>query len=1846
MLAARVATSLLFATACILQAQPLSVATFAGAGGRGSAIGAAASAQFSDPSGVAVDSATNIFVADSYNNVIRLIVADATGTNWTVKSMAGLPGAAGRSNGTNTSARFNNPTGIAVDGATNVYVADTGNHSIRRLQPDATHTNWIVTTIAGATAGTPGFADGTNNTARFNGPTGIALDSAGNLWVADTVNHTIRKLTPDATGTNWAVTTFAGAAGAPGSADGAGNLARFSNPNSVALDAANNLYVADGGNNAIRMITPAGMVTNIAGGQAGAADGVGTNAQFSFPCGLAVDAATNLYVSDFYNQTVRRLTRTNGGWSTVTVAGRPLLPGNTDGVATLARFQFSNARNNPNGLGLDRGGRIFIADTENCEIRRATVFQGLIFTALPQNVAAVAGGTTTLNATAVGALPVTYQWLRNGAMIDGATNATLTLANLLTNDSGSYSVIASNSAGFSNSPAAVVTVVLPLAVTTMAGIGAVGSADGFGLAARFDSPRGVAVDAAGNVVVADAFNNTIRQVSPVGDVTTLAGTAQVAGTNDGAASAARFSFPFGVAVDGAGTTYVADTLNRVVRAISAGGVVNTIAGMPGASGFRDGPAAQALFGNAYGIAADRAGVVYVADTVNNRIREIAHGYVTTVAGDGNAGAANGAGATAEFAEPLALAVDAVGNIFVADYGNGTIRKITPGGAVTTIAGTAGVTGYADGNNGLVRFNLPSGIAVDAQENVYVADFGNQVIRKLRTDPGGNWASSTPAGFPQVGGDSDGAALGARFNGPTGVAVDSLGYLYVSDASNNVIRKVTPNGAVSTLAGPAHSFGTDDGPFPGNRFNTPTGVTADADGNLYVADSVNNTIREVGPDGSTITIAGLPGFGGSSDGVGSNARFSQPTGLTADSVGNLYVADFQNSTIRKMTYDSDANEWTVTTLAGSARNPGYANGPGTNALFNGPIAVAVDGAGNIFVSDYSNQVVRVITSSGQVSNYAGSPGHAGFGDGANAFFNYPVGLAVDSFNNVVVADSQNQLIRRIAPGGSVSTLAGAYFTPGSADGNGGAARFNLPQGVTVDASGNIFVADTGNNTIREIIPGGGVVTVAAAAGWMGSFDGVGAGAQFNRPLGLVAAPSGDLFVADAANNTIRRATAFYGQSIVLTPALSRAAPAGAPVTFAPVVAGAAPLSYQWLLEGDPVTDATNLALTFPDAEFSDEGDYQLSVSNSFGTVTSPTATLTVGLTPQIFANPGALVALSNSSPTLAVTAYGAPPLSYQWSFNTVALADATNAALTLTNIQPSQQGTYQVVVSNPFGSATSLWSEVTLAAPPQILAGPSSQAGQCGGTLVLTAQGSGTPPLSYQWLLGGNAIAGATLPAFTASNLLDGQTQFFAVIVSNAYGAATSAVAAIAVSDTAGPVITVLGAAVTNILVGTPYLDPGATANDLCAGPEPVATNGAVNTNVPGAYVISYRASDGNGNAATNTRLVNVAPAAAVIVTQPASHTNYPGATQTLTVAVTGTTPMTFQWFKNAAKLSNGGHVAGATNQTLTLSLLSAADAGSYFVTVSNVAGGAVSSNAIISVGPAAAPVALTGFNADVVVERTATGGNTANYAQIFDTESPPFCFYEAGLGASNIYGTSPTNLGLVSSRTYVSAVDGATIFQFAPYTANNTLYLNAAAPSGALHFASPANFNFISILAASANGGGAGTWTMQFADGTSSPAFNFNAADWQGTSGGAVTHFGELYYGNYGIFYAYNLVNNFPSLYQTSVNLADLGWSGKAIASITFTKPAGGTLVTGVFAVSGTPGPALAPLAFGSPALNAMALSFTLQSELNQTYRLQQTTNLAPGSWQTCSNILGDGSLLQFNLPLTNQQQFFRLVTP
>jgi sugar lactone lactonase YvrE len=325
--------------------------------------------------------------------------------------------------------------------------------------------------------------------------------------------------------------------------------------------------------------------------------------------------------------------------------------------------------------------------------------------------------------------------------------------------------------------------------------------------------------------------------------------------------------------------------------------------------------------------------------------------VSTYAGSGILGLVNGADSVAQFAGPTGVAVDLQGNLYVLDAQNYVIRKITPAGQVSTLAGN-GNQGFVNGPGATAEFSSPNGIAVDAQGNVYVSEGMDDNYNRIREiSPSG--VVSTFAGRGTFG-FRNGTGDGSAFFTPAGMAFDAQGNLYVADQYNNCIRRITPGGVVSTFAGNGKQ-GALDGPADSAEFSVPSDVTVDLLGNVYVADNYNAEIRKITPSGLVSTLAGSVNNTGSADGTGASAEFVSPQAITIDGQQNIYETDgINNSSIRKITTSG-----VVTTLAGNV-DGGFMNGPYLKAMFSSPSGLAVDTKGNIYVADQGNNMIRKIT----------------------------------------------------------------------------------------------------------------------------------------------------------------------------------------------------------------------------------------------------------------------------------------------------------------------------------------------------------------------------------------------------------------------------------------------------------------------------------------------------------------------------------------------------------------------------------------------------------------------------------------------------------------------------------------------------------------------------------------------------------------------------------------------------------------------------------------------------------------------------------------------------------------------
>lgn len=596
-----------------------------------------------------------------------------------------------------------------------------------------------------------------------------------------------------------------------------------------------------------------------------------------------------------------------------------------------------------------------------------------------------------------------------------------------------------------------------------------------------------------------------------------AGTNGGPGRSDGPAADARFSRPSAVAVDSDGNVYVADTDNRVIRRVAPSGEVSTVAGLAGAMDWTDGFGSEARFGHVTGLTVDQNGNVFVSDAGNNVIRKITPGgLVTTFAGaPGVAGHADGTGSAARFHQPEGLASDAAGNIYVADRGSHTIRRITPAGVVTTLAGLAFTPGIADGSGSVARFDTPSGLAIDSSGNVWVADSNNDTIRKIT--PGG--AVSTEIGVARTCGYVDGAVTTARLCHPRDVAFSASGELMIADDGNKRLRKLVLSSSIlSTFAGSGAAESVDgvgaDASFSGLASIAPDGM-----GGVFVAEAFGNTIRRAATGAIVTTFAGKAAASGSSTASATAARFNAPEDVAVDGAGNVYIADTYNHTIRRI----PAGTLEPVVFAGNTGMAGNLDGTGTFARFAWPAGLAVDGAGNVYVADRHSHSIRKITPGAVVTTLAGGAGSGSEdGSGAAARFFEPQDLAVDASGNVYVADTGNHTIRKVTSAGVVTTVAGMAGYSGALNATGSAARFNQPFSITVGSDGNIYVSDRGNGLIRKVTPAGVVTTLAGAVGSYANVDGNGADARFGQTMGIAADGSGNLYVADGAA-TIRKVT---------------------------------------------------------------------------------------------------------------------------------------------------------------------------------------------------------------------------------------------------------------------------------------------------------------------------------------------------------------------------------------------------------------------------------------------------------------------------------------------------------------------------------------------------------------------------------------------------------------------------------------------------------------------------------------------------------------------------------------------------
>jgi sugar lactone lactonase YvrE len=632
--------------------------------------------------------------------------------------------------------------------------------------------------------------------------------------------------------------------------------------------------------------------------------------------------------------------------------------------------------------------------------------------------------------------------------------------------------------------------------------------------ASLNEPTGLALDNKGNLFIADMTNYLIRRVDTNGTITTIAGNTHLCNDpttlcGDGQnAMAAQMSYPTGIATDAAGNVYIADTVDNRVRVVNlqstaitvAGvhinpGAINTIAGngTPCAGGTNacgDGGSAKAAnLNNPQGVAVDAAGNVYIADSGDRRIRVVSkQGVITTYAGNGRGcftplqGCGDGGSAlAAQITNPWQISLDSAGNLYITDPPESRIRMVSAAdGTITTVAGT-GAPGYNGDYQAptTAQLNAARGVWVDSTGTLTIGDTGNGLIRSVAS------GTITPVTGGGNGGDS-GPATSAVLAADHDVALDAAGNLYIADTSNNRIRMMATDGNIYTVAGNGKAgYQGDDGPAVTASLSAPFGLTVDGSGNIYIADTYNYAIRFV--DQSTGTISTIAGNGMlcakatspcGDGGPATSASFIRPTTVALDANGNLYVADAGANKIRVVNAAGMISTFAGTgavcgnSLAGACGD----NGPATSAQLYGPMGVAVDAAGNVYISDTNDNRIRKVDTTGTITAYAFTGKNAFGPDKVNALgssYNTPQYIAVDPRGNLYVSGSDFfYVIQRIsALNGTVISVAGPAGDPKyyGFEGDGGpAANADLNNfGVAINGTGDLYVADGGNNRVRHV-----------------------------------------------------------------------------------------------------------------------------------------------------------------------------------------------------------------------------------------------------------------------------------------------------------------------------------------------------------------------------------------------------------------------------------------------------------------------------------------------------------------------------------------------------------------------------------------------------------------------------------------------------------------------------------------------------------------------------------------------------------------------------------------------------------
>lgn len=1375
--------------------------------------GWATNAGLNQPSSVAVDASGKLYIADSQNNRIRMV-----DTNNIISTVAGngIQGSAG-DGGPATAAYIYDPYGVGLDSYHNLFIVEFMGNRVRRVD-----TNGTITTVAGNGSGLnyPTGDGGQATNATLIWPFDVAFDSQDNLYIsAGYTENSIRKVDR-----NGIITTVVGT--------------DVNGPYGMTFDALGNLFFADSGDNQVRKVYFSGYpiltLNGITTTNAGNYSVVISNSYGSVTSSVAV--LTIAIPPSIQTQPVSQ-----GVWpgsnATMSVNATGSLPlyyewyfNGTNLVQNSANSSLTISNFGPLNVGQYM---VVVTNSYGSVSSTSASLQlppALTISTQPASQTNLVGSNVSFSVSVNGIGPLTYQWLFNGTNIPNNIISTVAGNGNISYSGDGGPAVGTGVAG----PAAVVfdtygnmyvasgphnrvrMVDLNGIIATVAGNGNE-DYSGDGMAATNTSvynPNGLVFDPAGNLFIATSSNHRIRKVDINEVITTFAGTnynSNIGGFSGdgGLASDATLNYPFGLARDLLGNLYIADSGNNRIRMVDTNGIITTVAGNGSAAYGGDGGAAtNGALNNPLGVVLDRQGNLYIADSGNDRIREVStNGIITTFAGGGSGG--DGGAATnaalnnplASVSSPLGVALDSRGNLYIADGNKCSIREVDTNGIITTVAGNGSQTFSGDGGPATnASFNVPYGVAFDSAGNMYVADTGNNRIRKIHytgdpvlnlpaitTNSAGNYSviingpfgsvtslvavltvvlppaivtqptnqiavsgsnvnfSVTATGTPPLGyswylngqtllqnGSNSSLTLSAVMPTDNGnytvvvsnsygsvtsqVATLTVGFppgVTISGSQsvlpgNDVFLSASatgtgpfsyqwqfngtnlPNDIITTVAGNGSGTYAGDGGSPVNAsLYAPRGVCVGTSGEFYIGDSSNNRVRKVDATGIISTIAGNGTQSFSGDGgLATNASLVAPFGVEVDSLGNVYVADSGNSRIRII----DTNGM-INTFAGGGS--GVAGDAATNASLLSPRAVTLDSFGNLYIADTGNNLVRKVDTNNILTTVAGGGSGSDGGAATNASLNAPSGLAADANSALYIGDFYGNRVHRLDTNGIIISVAGTGSYGASKDGIAATnASLSEPAGVVFDSYGDLYIVDTGTYRVRRVDSTGIITTVAGngSPGYSGD-GGFATNAQLGALYGLALDASGNLLIADTGNNRIRKVQLYAGYPTLRLNSVS----------------------------------ALNA------------GSYSVVVSSPYGSVTSSISSVIVQAPPIIIVQPASQLAVAGSSAVFSSAAAGSGPVGYSWFFNgTNLLQSGTNNSLLLTSVSTNDAGNYSVIATNGYGSVTSQVATLTVAIPPSVLIS-GNQSVFSGGVATFTATASGTGPLNYQWQLNGSNL---------------------------------------------------------------------------------------------------------------------------------------------------------------------------------------------------------------------------------------------------------------------------------------------------------------------------------------------------------------------------------------------------------------------------------------------------------------------------------------------------------------------------